>query len=137
MSKVYVRLKPYDPQRGHVLQRYSFKGICFHASRGWYTPPKEVADYLKTIHQIYDDPHSPLAFDVCTEAEAREIDTKEFQEEQPKRPVDQANPVVPRGEPESEDSPKPARRGRPRKSKPEIESETVTETEPESEEKEE
>lgn len=124
MSNIFVRLKPYDPVRGQVLQRFSYKGICFYASRGWYTPPETVADYLRTVRQRHDDPHSPLAFDVCTEEEARAIDTKETQEEQPKRPVDNAQPVAPREEP---DEPKPAqapKRGRARKAKPDHEPKT-------------
>ena len=45
-----VRLKPYDPRRGHVLRRYTYAGIKFHEERGWYRVSKDVAAYLKTVH---------------------------------------------------------------------------------------
>jgi len=73
----FVRLKPYDPRRGHVLQRYTYRGIKFQADRGWYRVEKDVADYLRDVRQVATDEHSPAAFDVCTEEEARAIDKQE------------------------------------------------------------
>ncbi len=77
MESFLVRLKPYDERRGYVLRRYSFIGIKFHEDRGWYRVEKQIADRLKNVHQIPNDIHSPLAFDVCTEEEAKELDAKE------------------------------------------------------------
>lgn len=77
METLFVRLKPYDPRRGHVLRRYTYRGIKFQEERGWFRVPKDVADYLRAVHQVPGDEHSPLAFDVCTEAEAKGVDAKE------------------------------------------------------------
>jgi hypothetical protein len=77
MKTMFVRLKPYDPRRGHVLRRYTYRGIKFHEDRGWFRVPKDVADYLRSVHEVPGDEHSPLAFDCCTEAEAKSLDAKE------------------------------------------------------------
>jgi hypothetical protein len=77
MESMLVRLKPHDPRRGHVLRRYTYRGIKFQEERGWYRVQKDVADYLRTVRQVATDEHAPLAFDVCSEAEARELDKKE------------------------------------------------------------
>jgi len=77
METLLVRLKPHDPRRGRVLQRYTYRGIKFHQERGWYRVEKAVADYLRTIRQVAGDEHSPPAFDVCTDAEAKTLDATE------------------------------------------------------------
>ena len=77
METQLVRLKPHDPRRGHVLRRFTYRGIKFHEERGWYRVDKPVADYLRTVRQVASDGHSPLAFYVCTDAEARDLDTRE------------------------------------------------------------
>ncbi len=77
METMLVRLKPLDPRRGNVLRRFTYQGIKFHEERGWYRVAKAVADYLRSVHQQPADPHSPLAFDICTEEEARSTEAKE------------------------------------------------------------
>jgi len=77
METLLVRLKPHDPRRGCVLQRYTYCGIKFHGERGWYRVEKAVADYLRSIRQIAGDEHSPPAFDVCTNDEAKDLDARE------------------------------------------------------------
>jgi len=77
MQTLLVRLKPYDPRRGCVLRRYTYRGIKFHDERGWYRVDKEVADYLRGVRQVPGDTHAPLAFDVCTEAEAKVLDAEQ------------------------------------------------------------
>lgn len=77
MESMLVRLKPLDPRRGHVLRRFTYQGIKFHEERGWYRVEKVVADYLRAVRQPPTDPHSPLAFDVCTEDEARAMEAKD------------------------------------------------------------
>jgi hypothetical protein len=77
METFLVRLKAYDPRRGHVLRRFTYRGIKFHEERGWYRVDKSVADYLRGVRQRTGDEHSPLAFDVCTEEEAKGLDTRE------------------------------------------------------------
>jgi len=72
-----VRLKPYDPRRGHVLRRYTYSGVKIHEERGWHRVSKSVADYLKTVRQVAGDDYSPLAFDVCTDDEAKALDARE------------------------------------------------------------
>lgn len=77
METLFVRLKPYDPRRGYVLRRYTYRGIKFQEERGWFRVPKDVADYLRDVHQVPGDAHTPLAFDCCTATEAKSIDAKE------------------------------------------------------------
>ncbi len=76
MAKL-VRLKPHDPKKGHVIQRYTAFSIRFEEKRGWYKVSDEVAKYLATVHQRPGDEDSPPAFDVCDEDEARRIEVAE------------------------------------------------------------
>jgi hypothetical protein len=76
MAKL-VRLKPHDPKKGHVIRRYTAFSIRFEESRGWYRVADEVATYLATLHQKPGDEDSPLAFDVCTEEEAKRVEAAE------------------------------------------------------------
>lgn len=77
METMLVRLKTHDPRRGYVMRRYTYRGIKFQEDRGWYRVEKDVAEYLRTVRQVATDEHSPAAFDVCTEAEAKAMDKKE------------------------------------------------------------
>ena len=77
MPTMLVRLKPHDPRRGYVLRRYTYRGIKFHEERGWYRVEKSVADYLRQIRQVAGDEHSPPAFDVCTDDEAKAVDVRD------------------------------------------------------------
>lgn len=85
METLLVRLKPHDARRGHVLRRYTYLGIKFHEERGWYRVAKEVAEYLRGVHQVVADEYSPLAFDVCTDEEAKALDTREETESKVRR----------------------------------------------------
>lgn len=77
METLLVRLKRHDPRRGHVLRRYTYRGIKFHEERGWYRVEEPVAEYLRSVHQVPTNEHSPLAFDIFTDAEAKLLDAKE------------------------------------------------------------
>jgi len=77
VESMLVRLKPYDPRRGHVLRRYTYSGVKIHEERGWHRVSKAVAEYLKTVKQVAADEYSPLAFDVCTDDEAKALDVRE------------------------------------------------------------
>jgi hypothetical protein len=85
METLLVRLKPYDPRRGHVVRRYTYAGIKFQEERGWYRVEKAVAEYLRNVRQVPSDRHSPHAFDVCTEAEAKTLEASEAEEAKVKR----------------------------------------------------
>lgn len=76
MAKL-IRLKPLDKKRGHVIHRYTAFQTTFEEAKGWYRVPEHVASYLATVHQLANDEDSPLAFDVCTQAEAEQIDAAE------------------------------------------------------------
>ncbi len=77
METMLVRLKPYDPRRGHVLRRFTYAGVKIHEERGWHRVSKQVADYLRGVRQVNGDDYSPLAFDVCTDEEAKALDARE------------------------------------------------------------
>jgi hypothetical protein len=76
MAKL-VRIKPFDPKKGHVIQRYTAFSIRFEERRGWYKVSDEVATYLATLHQRPGDSDSPMAFDVCSEEEAQQVESAE------------------------------------------------------------
>lgn len=104
MDSLLVRIKPRDPHRGHVLRRFVYRGIRFETGKGWYQVSQEVGEYLRSVHQRAHDPHSPLAFDVCTAAEAKKLDEQETEATKPARPADRARPAVAR-EARAEDTP--------------------------------
>lgn len=76
-THMLVRLKRHNPARNHVLRRYTYRGIRFQEDRGWYRVAKEIAEYLTGVHQTPGDTNTPLAFDVCTAAEAAALDERE------------------------------------------------------------
>ncbi len=109
METMLVRLKPYEARRGHVLRRFTYLGIKFQEERGWYRVEKAVAEYLRTVHQLPGDKHSPLAFDVCTEAEAKALEASEAEESKVKRSATdelKLSPARPAGAATTEDLPK-------------------------------
>ena len=80
METLLVRLKSYDPRRGNVLRRYTYDGIKYQPERGWYRVEKSVANYLRSVRQQPLDQYSPLAFDVCTDEEAKALETVETEQ---------------------------------------------------------
>ena len=104
METLLVRLKPYDPRRGFVLRRFTYKGIKFHEERGWYRVDKAVADYLVGVRQVDSDPHSPPAFDIQTDDEAKALDAREESEAKTrKNAADAPRVVAARGDLTTED----------------------------------
>jgi hypothetical protein len=109
METLLVRLKAFDPRRGHVLRRFTYSGIKFQPERGWYRVEKQVAEYLRGVHQQPSDAYTPLAFDVCTDAEAKALDAAEAEETQVKKAASDDIKVVqarPTGAVTTEDLPK-------------------------------
>ncbi len=105
-----ARLKPCDPKRGFVLKRYSYRGIKFQEDRGWLRVDLETATYLEGLHQIAGDPHSPAAFDVCTDEEARKLEQQEAKEDKPTLATDAVRVAKPRADKaETPPTPKPTR----------------------------
>lgn len=70
-SNYYVRLKPFNPRRGHYIKNYvdSRTGAKFSVDKGWYQVPRSLADRLGKITQRSHDPDSPLAFEIMSEEE--------------------------------------------------------------------
>ena len=94
-EELFVRLKAHEPKRGHVLRCYCLGGVKFNEAHGWYRVPADVGEYLRDVRQTADDVTSPLAFDVCSEAEAQALDTRE-QEEKERRSATRAITAEPR-----------------------------------------
>jgi hypothetical protein len=94
MDTMLVRLKPFDARRGYVLRRFTYSGIKFHDERGWYRVDKGVADYLRSVRQIPGNELTPLAFDVCTEDEAKALETREETEARVRRSAADAVPLT-------------------------------------------
>lgn len=76
-ANLYVRVKPYNPRQGYILNRYHFLGNLFvgGARPTWYRVTQEYADFCREDRQETGLP----AFDIVTEAEKLEIDAKEEQ----------------------------------------------------------
>jgi len=54
-----------------------------------------VAEYLRAVREVPSDRYSPLAFDVCTEAEAKALDANESEVAKVKRSATDDLKVVP------------------------------------------
>jgi len=75
---MFVRLKPYNPRRGHVRRRQMVEGVRFDGEHNWYRIDDHAfAERLRVMTQDENDPESAALFDVCTEAEARAIQERE------------------------------------------------------------
>ena len=96
MDSLLVRIKSRDPHRGQVLRRFVYRGIRFEEGKGWYQVAADVGEYLRGVRQRAHDQHSPLAFDVCTEAEAKALDEQESEQSKPVRPAERARSAVAR-----------------------------------------
>lgn len=72
-----ARLKPYNKRRGHVVRILNYRGIKFEAVKGWYRVDDATAAVISSIHQDQNDMDSPLAFDVMTEDDARNLEKAE------------------------------------------------------------
>jgi hypothetical protein len=94
-----VRLKPHVPRAGQVLRHYCYRGILFRAGAGWSKVSESVAAHLRGVRQQERDPYSPLAFDVCSESEARALDAKDAELSAEVVPVERARRQVARDEP--------------------------------------
>lgn len=94
METMLVRLKPFDTRRGHVLRRYTYAGIKFHDERGWYRVDKAVAEYLRSVRQIPGNDLTPPAFDVCTEDEAKALESREENDARVRRSAADAVPLT-------------------------------------------
>ncbi len=88
-----ARLKAVDKRRGFVLRRFTYHGVTFVAGNGWSRVGKDIADHLADVRQVDGDPHSPRAFDVCTDAEARLLDESEARDAQAVRRATDELPV--------------------------------------------
>lgn len=89
-----VRLKPYNPKRGFVLKSYTLKDVRFVNEKGWYRVDAALAEELRDIHQLYGDTDSPLAFDVCTEEEAKAIDEREADAATVRKTAEKSNVIT-------------------------------------------
>jgi|WetSurMetagenome_2_1015567.scaffolds.fasta_scaffold104444_1 hypothetical protein len=88
-----VRLKPYNPKRGHTLQRYCYSNIIFRTDRGWYRVEAKLAAELRSVQQVHTNQDSAPAFDVCTEEEARAIDEREADAAETRKSAGKSNVV--------------------------------------------
>lgn len=69
-----VRIKP---AKGKAPRRFTYGGIRFDESRGWYRVDASVAEYLRDVKVSHERDESGLLFEVCTQAEAEAIDKRE------------------------------------------------------------
>ncbi len=101
---LWIRIKPFNPRKGYRLKRYMVFGTRFEEERGWYkisaTVTATVADvkqqvdvrsFLSEIRNGGED--SKLAFDICTEAEAKAISLAERKAKEAEAQAPVSNPV--------------------------------------------
>jgi hypothetical protein len=118
MAKL-IRLKPLDAKKGHIIRRYTAFSTTFEEHKGWYRVSNEVAAYLATVHQVPNDEDTPLAFDVCTQDEAKRIEAAEKKRAEERARAAEPNVTTPRditvvgGDLTTADLRDPARRSRP------------------------
>jgi hypothetical protein len=91
-----VRLKPYDKRRRHVMKVYVHgpTGKKFEERKGWYKVDVELARYLGGVQEIEGDEYAPLAFDICTQEEAKRIDDTERRVRERRAQSDEANDLT-------------------------------------------
>jgi hypothetical protein len=94
MAKL-VRLKPLDAKKGHHIHRYTAFSTTFEEKKGWYRVSDEIAAYLATVHQVPNDEDTPLAFDVCTEDEAKGIEVAEKKKAEERARAAEPNVAMP------------------------------------------
>jgi hypothetical protein len=100
MSK-YVRIKPYDPQKGYLRRRYMRDGKLYDVEKGWYLVDDEAAEILRTVSQHeYDKSEHPVpAFDICdNKAAVDAINKKEQKAQYEKLMKERGIPIVVGGE---------------------------------------
>jgi len=95
MAKL-IRLKPLDAKKGHVIRRYTAFSTTFEERKGWYRVSDEMASYLATVHQVPNDEDAPLAFDVCTQDEAQQIEAAEKKKAEERARAAEPNVATPR-----------------------------------------
>lgn len=83
-AKFYVRLKPHDPVRGQLAQRYIVREMLFENMRGgkpyvrWFEVDAQTAEALRKCRQDDRGMGATVpAFDICTRAEAEAIQAEE------------------------------------------------------------
>jgi hypothetical protein len=76
-----VRLKPFNPRRGYVMKTYvdGQTGAVFKEDRGWYEVDAAYGERLREVRSEPLNEESPPAFDVCTKAEAIELERRQKQ----------------------------------------------------------
>lgn len=103
---LWVRLKPYNEKKGYKLKRYLAFGLRFDEPEGWYKMRRtitlaspegnrdvDLGAYLRSVRNDNDDLDSPLAFDVMSEAEARQLDADERKAAELRAKAQDARPV--------------------------------------------
>jgi hypothetical protein len=77
--QLLARLKTFDPQSSYPMMRdYTAAPWEKKFVNGvWYKVTDVAGEYLRTIRQNSEDPRAPLAFDVCTDAEAARLMARE------------------------------------------------------------
>jgi hypothetical protein len=81
METVFVRLKPYNPKQGFVVQRYSYKGQSFvqddSGRSTWYQVGVPYSREIAELRQEDNNPRSPALFDITTQDEYAQIVARE------------------------------------------------------------
>lgn len=79
MSTLYVRLKPYNPKKGHVVRRYNHVkyGVTLTQESGWVAMKEPLARLFEAYTQNPEDPLSPALCDVRSKEGAINLEKEE------------------------------------------------------------
>lgn len=86
----YIRLHPFNPQKGFKVKRFGYRGARFSSEKGWYKVTDEFAEEVKDFTQNLNDPDSKPLFQTASEEEARKLSMADYEEKNPEVQIEQA-----------------------------------------------
>ncbi len=86
----YIRLHPFNPQKGFKVKRFGYRGMRFQSEKGWYQVTDEFAEEIKDFTQTLTDPDSKPLFQIASEVEAKKLSMKDYEEKNPEVQIEQA-----------------------------------------------
>lgn len=86
----FIRIHPLNPQKGHTVKRYNYRGFTFREERGWY---RVVDSLAQELEPLLINAHSGIpvkVFQVGTQDDALKIAKADYERENPQRAIEQA-----------------------------------------------
>jgi len=87
---MFIRIHPFNPQRGFKVRRFVYRGQRFEEERGWYRVTDEFAEEVRDLRQDAYNPDSKPVFQVADADEAKKLSVKDYEEANPTVKIQQA-----------------------------------------------